>query len=260
MARSLKSERLAKERLGAINKNTYGSTMKITEYNNSYDILVKFEQGNTVHTNWQAFCKGEVTNVFDKSVCNVGYIGQGIYKTSENGKKTKINETWHKMLQRCYDEKFQEREPTYKGCFVCEDWLNFQNFGNWFDENYYEVQGEIMHLDKDILLKGNKIYSPDTCVFVPQRINCLFIKSDASRGNYPIGVNYHKVNNKYIARCNIDKGERKYLGSFNTPEEAFNSYKIFKENYIKVVAEYHKNKIPKNLYYALLSYEVDIND
>lgn len=80
------------------------------------------------------------------------------------------------MLERCYSARYQERKPTYKGCSVCDEWLNYQNFAKWYDDNYYEIKGEIMCLDKDILVKGNKIYSPENCVFVPNYINVLFAR------------------------------------------------------------------------------------
>jgi len=164
------------------------------------------------------------------------------------------------MFNRCYDLKFQEKEPTYKGCYVSDEWHNFQNFGGWYDENYYEVQDEKMTLDKDILIKGNKIYSSEVCIFVPKRINSLFVKIKATRGNLPIGVHFSDIRRKYISQCNIGNGKRVTVGSFDTPEEAFYAYKEFKENYIKQIAEEYKNKIPFKLYSAMLNYEIDITD
>ena len=82
------------------------------------------------------------------------------------------------MLKRCYDPKYQEKEPTYKGCTVENHLLNFQHMCKWLEENYYEIPGETMCLDKDILCKGNKIYSRNTCIFVPERINLLFVKHE----------------------------------------------------------------------------------
>ena len=116
-----------------------------------------------------------------------------------------------------------------------------------------------MTLDKDILIKGNKIYSPNTCIFVPQSINTLFIKSDKSRGNLPIGVYYKKQNKKYIAQCKINN-EKKYLGSFDTSEEAFQAYKQFKEHYIKQIADEYIELIPQELYDAMYNYEVEYED
>ena len=115
-----------------------------------------------------------------------------------------------------------------------------------------------MELDKDILNKGNKVYSPDTCVYVPQSINSLFTKSDKVRGEYPIGV--YKQKDKYVAQLNKGNGKQIYLGSYSTPEEAFQAYKQAKEEYIKEVANEYKDKIPYRLYEALMNYEVEIDD
>ena len=169
------------------------------------------------------------------------------------------------MLKRCYDPKYHEKEPTYINCKVCKEWSNFQEYGQWFIDNYYEIEGERMDLDKDILHKGNKIYSPDTCIFVPHRINTLFIKKDSNRGNYPIGVCYDKQNKKFRARCRIydfkeNKSKNKHLGLYDTPEQAFNAYKEFKEQNIKNMADYYKNFIPTKLYDVLYNYQVETTD
>ena len=116
-----------------------------------------------------------------------------------------------------------------------------------------------MCLDKDILVKGNKEYAPDKCIFVPKRINNLFINSKTVRGNYPIGVHHDKRYNKYIARCNTSN-DRKYLGCYNTPEEAFLAYKEFKEAYIKEVADEYKGCIPDRLYKAMYAWTVEEDD
>lgn len=120
-----------------------------------------------------------------------------------------------------------------------------------------------MQLDKDMLYKGNKIYSPENCIFVPSRINKLLLKRQNYRGEYPIGVNYHKRDNIFEASCSIITNNNKkkiYLGRFDNSEEAFQIYKRFKENYIKQVADEYKNKIPKNLYDAMYKYKVEITD
>ena len=189
-----------------------------------------------------------------------GYIGEGAYKSKENGKNTRAHKTWTDMLRRCYSSKYQEKKPTYIGCKVCEEWLNFQVFAEWYEENYYEIPGQVMNLDKDILIKGNKIYSPETCCFVPQNINLLFTKSDNTRGDLPIGVYYDKQHKKYKAQCNTGTGKKKFLGRYNTPEAAFNAYKEFKEAYIKKTANDLIEDIPFELYRAMINYEVDIDD
>lgn len=119
-----------------------------------------------------------------------------------------------------------------------------------------------MSLDKDILKRGNKVYSPETCIFVPMKINQLFIKNKTVRNsNLCIGVRYNKNKNKYQAQCGtLDERKVKTICCVDTLEEAFNKYKAFKENLIKLVAQQYKDKIPNKLYEAMISYEVLITD
>lgn len=252
------------ERLGEISKSNEGYDMKIIEYNNCDDIIVEFQDGHKtkVHTEYSNFKKGRVKNPYHPNVYGVGFIGTGKYKSiGEDGKQTKAYKHWRHMLMRNYDPYILNKHPTYIDCYVCEEWHNFQNFCKWFYKNYYEVEGDRMCLDKDILCKGNKVYSPKTCIFVPQRINLLFIKANATRGEFPIGTYYNKEKNKLDVRCGtLDKN--KHLGYFplNKPFQAFTCYKQFKENYIKQVADKYKELIPIKLYDALYRYEVEIND
>jgi len=254
---------LAKEKINRIGEtgfNKMGSIMHISKYHSSNNIEVYFPNSNyLVKTSYNCFLSGSIKNPMDKTLFNIGYIGIGKYKVrDEFNKSTKIYSLWHSLLSRCYSKKFQIKKPTYIGCSVCEEWHNFQNFGKWCEDNYYEVKDQIMHLDKDILLKGNKIYSPETCIFVPLHINEIFTKRQNHRGNYPIGVSVFK--GKFRARCNTNTGLQKTIGLFNTPEEAFTAYKKYKENYIKYVAIQYKYIIPIKLYNALMIYEVNIND
>ena len=248
-------EKQKQERIGEIRYNKHGSKMKIHEYIDSMNVVIKFENGYTTKNTYNAFKKEEIKNPYDKTVFNTGYIGEGKYKVSTNRVFNNIYKLWKRMMGRCYDISYINKYPTYKDCSVCEEWHNYQNFAKWHDENYYKIEGEEIHLDKDILIKGNKIYSPDTCIFVPDRINYLFIKANKSRGKYPIGVNYNKQSKKFIATCTP-----KYLGLFNTPEEAFEVYKNCKENLIRKIANEYKDKIPQKLYDVLINYQVEITD
>lgn len=255
--------KLIQDRVGTVGKNNFGSIMIVEKFNNFHDILVRFEQGNLVHTRWQHFKNGMVKNPYDKSVFGVGYIGEGQYKSIDNGKNTPQYKCWNNMLLRNYDEKKHEQYPNYKDCTVSAEWHNFQNFAKWYDENFYHVKGQRMHLDKDILVKGNKIYSPDTCVFVPSRINSLFAKRNSMRGDLPIGVTFLKERNSYIAACsnNINgKRENLYLGCYDNPFDAHIAYKIAKENLIKELASEYKDKIPSKLYEAMINYTIEITD
>ena len=160
---------------------------------------------------------------------------------------------WHSVILRAFDLKYKEKHPTYKDVKVCDEWLHFSEFNKWFEKNYIEGNA----LDKDILVKGNKIYSPETCCFVPAEINALITKNHSLRGKYPIGVTF--MDGLYIARIGAN---REYLGAFNTKEEAFHAYKTAKEQKIKELANFYYNqgKITQKVYEALCSYKVDITD
>ena len=129
-------------------------------------------------TNYGNFKRGN-SNPYHAKTVGIGYMGNATSKV--NGVKKDSYNTWRGMLERCYGEKYQKKFPTYIDCSVCDEWKSYENFERWYNLNYYEVENEKMQLDKDILFKGNKIYSPNTCVFVPQRINKLFTKTDKLR-------------------------------------------------------------------------------
>lgn len=239
----------------------FGTLAKIIEYKNYCNIIIEFQDKYRVkiHTGYRNWERNEFKNPYDKSVLGVACIG--LAKGSENGKIKKSYKVWYAMLNRCYNEKFHKIEESYKNCSVCDEWLCYENFEKWFNNNYYEIDNEKMHLDKDILVKRNKIYSPETCVFVPHVINGLFVKSDKARGDLPIGVSYNRNRNNYIAQCSkITKGKNRKLGYFKNPDKAFKAYKKDKEKYIKEIANEYKGRIPESLYIALINYKVEKGD
>lgn len=256
------------DRTGETGINNFGSKMVIIRYENAMDIDIYFSEYNWTAKNKQysKFKKGSIICPYERRVYGVGYIGEGKYKVSDkNGKNTKCYKVWASMLQRCYDSKYHKRESTYINCEVVKEWNCYQNFAEWFYDNYYEIEGQKMALDKDILNKGNKIYSPNNCIFVPQIINNLFVKQSKIKFNYPIGVSYNKDSNKFSSRCRIydfkeNKTKQRYLGLYDSPEQAFQAYKEFKEKHIKKVAEYYKEQISEELYQAMYSYKVEIDD
>lgn len=246
------------DRTNEINYNNQGCLMKIIKYINNQNIDIEFDNGYIVkNVRYGDFKRGLIKNRFHPIIYNKGYLGNSSSKENKIIKKS--YKYWYSMLQRCYDSKFQDKNTSYKDCEVCEEWLCFEIFEKWFNENYYEIKGEKMELDKDILFKGNKIYSPETCIFVPHLINILFVKSNKRRGKYVIGV-YKNKNNKFTARCGNSKNKRISLGDYNTENEAFDAYKKYKEKIIKEIADKYKDKIPEKLYNAMYSWEVDIND
>lgn len=262
MEKSFKgNERLGEERL-----NNQGTLMRIIEYNGYHDIIIEFqdEHKKKVHTQYGNFLKGNVKNPYSASVHNAGIIGEK-YLISVNQKQTKEYATWNGILERCFDEKYKTKEPAYENVTCCEEWLLFENFYEWLhsQENFEKwYKGKRWNVDKDILVKGNKVYSPETCCLVPTNVNNLFIKRDNFRGCLPIGVT--QIDDGYVAQCNnpFKNNRREYLGYFATPEKAFQAYKNYKEDIIKRVAqiEYGKGNITKRCYDAMMSYKVEITD
>lgn len=193
-----------------------------------------------------------------KLVCGVGtnnYDGP----VTENGKPIKSYSTWTHMLERCYSNRFQIIQPTYIGCSVCEEWLSFSNFKTWFDANY--VEG--FHLDKDILVEGNKTYSPEFCRFVPQYLNNLLTDSRNARGELPIGLTElnkdnqkGRINSTYKAQCNNGYGKL-LTKTFKTIQEAQEWYSETKKRIVKEQAQraFLENAIKTDIYLALVRRE-----
>ena len=264
------------DRTGETNINKEGCVMQIIQYNSTLDIIIEFQDEHKyrVHAQYKDFKKGKCKNPFYPSAHGHGYLGidkeSNVPKMSEFKDGKKINtwgyNKWQNMLKRCFDNKYKEKEPTYKNVTCCKRWLCFANFLEDFEilkQEYNWSKDEKLTLDKDILYKNNKIYSLENCVLVPSWINLLFIKRDAKRGDYPIGVSYRKDRKKYEAHCNIN-GKHTGLGYHNTVEEAFNAYKQTKENEIKRIANdcVSKGFITKDsrLYNAMISYQIEIDD
>lgn len=172
------------------------------------------------------------------------------FPTKINGKHTRYYEIWMSMKKRCGKPNI-----SYSDCTVCDEWYDFQKFANWYHERYKEGY----HLDKDILVKGNRVYSPDTCCLVPREINIAFMRGKSRRGKCPIGVYFDKGNNCYQARICMYSTPC-YLGSYDNYQDAFYIYKKTKEHYIKSLAYKYKGEIEPKVYDALMSYEVEMTD
>lgn len=260
MTNTEKLEKSRRERVGEVAVNKYGTSMKLIEYIDCKHVIVQFqdEHGHQKKTTYRDFSLGKVDNPYDKTMFGIGYRGVGKYGALRGNKK--IYQVWQDMFRRCYGHGTNDTKPCYSGCSIAEVWHNFQNFASWYEENYYNIDGQIMQIDKDILQKGNKIYSPETCILVPNEINALIVKRKLQRGDTPIGVYYNKNMGVYVAFCWTNECQKEYLGRYNTPEDAFFAYKKRKEQYIKEVADKYENKIPKRLYDALCAYKVEITD
>ena len=244
---------------GKVCKSLNSGNFKVLKYNDSRNVVIQFlNTGYETTARLTNIKKGEVKDRLSPSVYGVGVVGTK-YPVSEGGVITKEYEMWRHMLQRCYSTMFKKQQPTYIDCAVSENFKSYEYFYEWCNKQVgFTNQG--WHLDKDLLIKGNKVYSENTCVFIPQEINKVLTKSDKKRGEYLIGVSWHRKSKAFIAQINKNKGKREWLGTFNTELEAFDAYKTAKESFVKEQAIKWKSQIDLRAYKALVNYQVNIAD
>ena len=252
-----------KDCVGKVCKSLNSGDFKILKYNNGGNVEIQFlKTGYKTVVQLVSIKIGKVKDPYSPSVFGVGISGIK-YPITTNGVKTKEYMLWKDMLRRCYSDDFKKKRPTYEGCECSENFLHYEYFYEWCHKQIgfgNEGNGNPFHLDKDLLVKGNKVYSEDTCVFIPPEINLLLVKHTPSRGKNPIGVYWDKKANAFIAQVRKSKGNREWLGYFKTELEAFKAYKIAKETFVKEQAENWKSQIDPRAYEALMNYEVGIDD
>ena len=199
-------------------------------------------------------------NWSEKTMKPVMY-GIGYHGTLYTNSTEESYQRWHWMMNRCYSDALHKLQPEYRNCSVCKEWWNYSNYKLWYDEHKAEIKefDEAFEIDKDILIKGNTVYSPETVCFIPKIINSLFTNGKNNRGDYPVGVFFEKNKNKYRA-CMAYMGKNMKLGTFDTVEDAFNKYKNYKEIFIKKIAEQYRAKIADKVYQAMLNWKIDITD
>lgn len=195
-----------------------GYTIRVLNYNGANDIEIQFDGGHIIKSKLERIKSGNIKNPFHPSVYGVGYLGIGLFKAHIGVTATKVYKVWSGMLERCYSEKYHIKKPSYKTVTVCGEWECFQVFAEWFQLNYTEG----FELDKDTLIKGNKMYSPETCCFVPQQINEIF-KTSASNND----INFLRF------------------------------YKMTKKQYIIKLANEYKNHITEACYLALINFNYE---
>ena len=252
-----------KDCVGKICKSKSSGDFKILKYNGSKDVVIQFlKTGFKTVVELGHIRNGNVKDPYVPSVCGVGVLGTK-YSPTVNGVLTKEYMLWCSMLKRCYSDTCKKEQPTYEGCEVSDNFKSYEYFYEWCNKQIgfgNDGNGNPFQLDKDLLTKGNKIYSESTCIFIPREINQILVKSTASRGKYLIGVCWDKTKKAFKASVNKNKGKQAYLGLFNTEIEAFKAYKQAKESFIKEQANKWKDKIDGRAYKALINYEVNIDD
>ena len=250
----------AKEKyLGKTFQSNNHGCFKVVGYTSSTKVDVVFlETGFKTTTHIALITRGEVKDCFKPTVQGFGIIGTENVRDNE-GVILETYRKWESMIGRVYSKSVKtDVNNPYFSTSISEDFRWFKDFRSWCEKQIgFGNQG--WHLDKDILVKGNKVYSPETCCFVPVELNSLLVNSRATRGEFPVGVYYDASRSKFQSHIRMH-GKRRHLGRFVTPEEAFYAYKQAKEDYIKEVAELYKDQIDIRVYEALMKYEVDIND
>ena len=252
-----------KDCVGKVCKSNLSGDFKILKYNNNRNVEVQFlKTGYETVVQLGNIRNGEVKDSYLPSVYGVGILGTK-YPSKVNGVITKEYDLWSSMLERCYSTTLKKKYPTYEGCEVSDNFKYYEYFYEWCHKQIgfgVDGNGNSFQLDKDLLVKGNKVYSETVCVFLPNEINSLLTKRTASRGEYLIGVSWSNPHKSFVARVNKNKGESEHLGLFNTEIEAFNAYKTAKESFIKEQANKWKDKIDERAYNALMNYTVEITD
>lgn len=187
---------------------------------------------------------------------NVGIIDVG-FQLGGRGKEIWQYCLWYDVMTRCFSEKFKKTHQSYKDVTCCDEWLSFATFLEWVNKEVgYSGKPQGYCLDKDLITKGNKIYSPKTCSFVPMFVNNLFTGRKTRSSNYPVGVHWHSRDEAFIASIKAN-GKGKQIGTFNTPEEAFLAYKVAKEAQIKAVANQYKDVLKPAVYESLMNWEIE---
>lgn len=253
-----------KDCIGKVCESKYCGDFIITKYNNTLDVEVEFiKTGYRKNYEMSQIRTGQLKDPYFPSIYDVGVVGikYPMRIRNSSGKYIHLEEykIWCSMLSRCYSEKYHTRYKSYKDCLVSENFKHYEYFYEWcHDQVGFGNEG--WQLDKDLLVKGNKVYSEEACIFLPREVNNIFIKRKEKRGEFPIGVSSYKENGKFIARLSVGNDVQKHLGLFETYNEAFYAYKEAKEKVIRNSALKWRDKIDIRAYKALMSYEVDIND
>ena len=248
-----------KDCVGKVCKSLNSGNFKILKYNDTYNVDVQFLKTGfeTVARLWD-IKNGLIKDPYSPSVYGIGILGTK-YPISVNGVQTKEYELWTHMLERCYSDTYKKKRPTYEGCEMSDNFKSYEYFYEWCNKQIgFNNKG--WHLDKDLLVKGNKVYNENVCVFLPQEINSLLVKCTASRGKHLIGVYWNKTNKAFRAMVSKNKGKSEHLGYFKTEIEAFKAYKQAKESFIKEQAINWKSQIDDRAYEALMNYQVEITD
>lgn len=246
---------------GVVFYNKQGREFKVLQYVNAFEIYIRFTgTGYETKAKLQHIKDGAVKDKLSPTVQGVGIVGNELI--SINRKAIKEYNIWFGMLNRCYSSNPRERNKTYLNCTVSENFKFYPYFKEWCNNqigfNSVDENGKPFALDKDILIKDNRVYNEYSCVFVPSEINSLLAKQGNKRGDCVVGVRKYK--DKFIATVSTGKRVQDHLGIFKTEKDAFQAYKTAKEAHIEEIANKWKDQIDPRVYKSLMNYEVHIDD
>lgn len=242
--------------VGSVWESKLYGRFDVVDYHGCESVIVRFiETGFETKSTSQAVRNGNIKDRLARSVFGVGFIGDGKYNSGH--KHLDAYRSWHGMLMRCYYEPVISKHKTYIGCTVCDDWHDFQKFANWYYENYPDDEFKY-DLDKDLKVIGNKVYSPETCLFVRQGVNKFVMDAGAARGQFMIGVTFEERTGRFVSVCSEPStGRQRKVGRFSTEVEAHLAWRKRKSDYAYELAISQENIEVKN---ALLNWRAALDN
>lgn len=245
---------LGKVAVGKKFRNIKGYHFTVVDYENYNRVKIRFDEPKVSYkyTCSANILTGKIANPYHKIASGVGFMGEGLYQVENDPKLKKVLSLWRAILKRCYESGTNKTYKTYEDCTVHEDWHNFQNFAAWYVNHEYYGFG--YDLDKDLLVRGNKVYSAETCCMLPHQLNTSLPIVRGNNNERSVGV-YKNRQNKYQVAVTKD-GKRVSLGVYITDVEASDVYKDFKRKVLVDLAEKWKYLVAVDVYESLLNFEV----
>jgi len=238
MPKVLSDKKYGNTRIGEVYTTKEGYKLEVIDgsYKKNYCTIRIGEYTEVVQS--QRLKLGNIETPYHPRVVGYGYNGEGKYSSKTHNK---LYTTWKGMLERSYSEGVHKRQPAYIGTTVHKDWHNLQTFGKWFEENYVEGY----QLDKDLLSVGDeKIYSAETCVFIPTHLNLFLAHNKPKTSTLPLGVSIGKNKKRFKASIRSG-GKPKQIGTFDTVEEASEAYWTARAEQAELLKEEYKDILPQ---------------
>lgn len=240
--------------VGQVRNTNEGGNFTVIEFHSATNVIIRHndEHGHVAKVSSCQVRNGNIRNPFYPTLYGVAYMGVGKHKARIKGKIVKHYSIWTSAVCRCYCPVRLEKTPSYSGCTLSKEFLCYQNFAEWYTS--HESYGLGYDLDKDLLVKGNKVYSAETCTMLPKELNLAIKDKFSKNSDLPTGVLRNKIGG-YTA--GLKRGLKGYhLGTFNTVEEASAAYVVAKEAYIKELALEYKDQIEPRAFEALMNWTV----